>query len=142
MEKQLVIRLDEPIYAHLQQQAADLGLTVTEYARLMVAWDVPYLLLWADVRKILSSGKDDLTDQYHVLRNALRRLETGEAELTALVEQIQAGLPQAQEASRQAVVELKAMLQEQAQQAGTWADAFRTLRKRLGEQAEKGQEGR
>jgi hypothetical protein len=133
MDKQIAIRLDAGLHDALQRTAAGLGLTLSEYVRVMACWPFPYLLLAADAFKILARVEGHPDEAVPLLRAALARLETGEPELAALVERIQAGLAESQEASRAQVAQLKVDLHERLAQFGAWHESFATLRKRLEE---------
>jgi hypothetical protein len=133
MDKQIAIRLDAGIHDALQRTAADLGLTLSEYVRIMACWPFPYLLVAADAFKILDRIAQHPDEMLPLSRSALTRVEAGEVELAALIERIQAGLPESQEASRAQLTKLKVDLTERLAQFGAWQEGFATLRKRLEE---------
>jgi hypothetical protein len=140
MDKQVAIRLDAGIHDALQRTAADLGLTLSEYVRIMACWPFPYGLVAADVFKIIDRVEGHPDEAMPLLNSALARLETGELEMAALIEKIGAGLPQSQEASRAQLAQLKIDLHERVTQFGAWHESFAILRKRLEERLEKRRE--
>jgi predicted DNA-binding protein len=140
-DKTAIFRLDATIYEHLQELAAELGLNLSEYLRIMACWPFPHLLIAEDALKILRRGEEKPEEIPLLLRSALARLEAGEGELEALLEKIEVMLPKTQAKSREGVAELKAMLQERLSEVGAWGAAFKTLRKRLEERQAAGQEG-
>jgi hypothetical protein len=131
-DKQVSLRFNAVIVEHLQRQAAALGLTTTEYIRVMVCLDVPYLLLASDAARILG-GADDIKNAVALTQSALAYLDEREPALLAMVERITATLPVAQQANRHALIDLRTTLQDRLNELGQWSGALQTLRKRLEE---------
>src|SRR5919197_6658946 len=122
MRKQLVVRLDARVDKRLRRRATELGLTLTEYARLMLCFEFPYLLIAAGAARIIETGADeDDPERYTpVLASAKARIEQGEQELRPLVEQLAQGLAARQVASKAELAALEQALQEQYQQFRGW----------------------
>jgi hypothetical protein len=133
MGKQLVVRLDARVDKRLRRRAAELGLTLTEYARLMLCFEFPYLLIAADVARIIEAGanEDDPERYTPVLASAKAHIEQGEQELRPLVEQLAQGLAARQVASKAELAALERALQEQYQQFRAWVEGLSEMTKLL-----------
>jgi hypothetical protein len=133
MRKQLVVRLDARVDKRLRRRAAELGLTLTEYARLMLCFEFPYLLIAADAARIIEAGanEDDPERYTPVLASAKARIEQGEQELRPLVEQLAQGLAARQVASKAELAALERALQAQYQQFRAWVEGLGEMTKLL-----------
>jgi hypothetical protein len=133
MEKQLVIRLDKRVDQRLRRRAAQLNLTLTEYARLMVCFEFPYDLICADVGKILDAQPDQPGEQYiPVLTSVLARIAQGKQELGPLVEALVEGLPVQQQASKDVLAKVEQAVRDRLEQFQVLAQGIREIRKYMG----------
>jgi hypothetical protein len=138
-DKSVIFRLEAHIYEHLQALATELGLSMSEYQRLMACWPFAYLLIATEARQIVQSSEDPEMAA-PLLRNAVSRIDTRLAQMDELIGKIQATAPLTQQQSRDQLLGLRTQLQGQLEQFQAVAVAFRTVRKRLGEPPEAGKE--
>jgi hypothetical protein len=133
-DKTAIFRMDAEVYERVKGHAAELGLNVSAYLRVMACWPWPYTLVKADVNKILERAEEPSAEAFPLLRSALMRLETGRAEIDAVLEKIQPeGLTVSQRTDRYFLGTLEVDLREKLAEYGVWRGALTTLRKRYEE---------
>jgi hypothetical protein len=132
MERQLVVRMDARVYERLRRRAAELSLSLSDYARLMACFEFPYDLVCADVGKILDAQPDQPGEQYlRVLTHVLARIAQGKQDLGPLVEALVEGLPAQQQASKDVLARVEQEVRDRLEQFQVLAQGIREIRKHL-----------
>jgi hypothetical protein len=131
-ERQAAIRLTEPTYQFLREQAAAQGLTFAEYARLLLVREHPHLRTLDDVWRITNTWRNeaDTDGMLALYRSALERLARGQQELATEEAAERDGLTQRYERARAELAAAERELQERLTNIGTFMDQWRELHKR------------
>jgi hypothetical protein len=139
-DKSVIFRLEGDLYEPLQAVAAEHGLSISEYARIMACWPFVYTMIAVEARLIVQSSEDPAM-AVPLLRNAILHIDTRLEQVKPLVEKIQATAWATQQQSLDQLLALRAQLQEHLGRFEAAAAALRTIRKRLGEPPEVRKEG-
>jgi hypothetical protein len=132
MERQLVVRMDARVYDRLRRRAAELSLSLSDYARLMACFEFPYDLVCADVGKILDAQPDQAGEQYlPVLTHVLARIAQGKQDLSPLVEALVEAFPAQQQASKDVLARVEQEVRDRLEQFQVLAQGIREIRKHL-----------
>jgi hypothetical protein len=122
--------MDARVYDRLRHRAAELSLSLSDYARLMACFEFPYDLVCADVGKILDAQPDQAGEQYLPVL-VLARIAQGKQDLSPLVEALVEGLPAQQQASKDVLARVEQEVSDRLEQFQVLAQRIREIRKHL-----------